>query len=195
MSQAALGSSSAQVEVGTVPAAVVPTAPHPRSWACFSRCGLYRYALGRRWDSGAGIVMFVALNPSTADETRDDPTVRRCVRFARDWGFGGLVIRNLFAYRSTDPVALGTVPDPVGPENDSWLAYFRRSARLTVVAWGTRGGLFGRDAAVLSMLGNVCSLGRTKSGAPRHPLYLPSSTVPAPYDDPGGRLVSSTLRA
>lgn len=149
--------------------------PMVRSSAKLSSCGQYRYALTRSWDASGPIVMFVGLNPSTADARIDDPTVRRCIAFARRWGFGKLLLTNLFALRSTDPSALIRAADPVGPENDDWIAKASQTADMTVVAWGVHGCLLERDREVLAQLGDPHCLGTTKSGAPRHPLYMPSN--------------------
>lgn len=145
----------------------------------------YRYALQREWDPDAPRVAFVMLNPSTADATQDDPTIRRCIGFARSWGYGALEVVNLFAYRTTDPEALRRVPDPVGPENDRYILRARHRARETLVAWGNRGVLLGRDRAVLRLLlrgkGAVRCLGLTQAGHPRHPLYVRGDTIPVPF--------------
>lgn len=146
--------------------------------AVFSRCRKYRYVLRRSWQLDLPQVLFVALNPSTADESTDDATVRRCVGFGRDWGFGGIVIANLFAYRSSDPAALRTAKNPVGPKNDRWLESLSGEAGITVAAWGAHGNLNGRAEIVLPKLKNVHVLGRTQGGDPRHPLYLRRSAVP-----------------
>lgn len=144
--------------------------------ATLSRCRRYRYSLTRTWDTDLPTVAFVGLNPSTADARRDDPTVRRCVGFARDWGYGTLILVNLFAFRATDPSELLDVRDPVGPENDDWLARVAESADKVVAAWGVHGCLRGRDQAVLGLLPSVACLGRTREGHPRHPLYLARTT-------------------
>ena len=144
--------------------------------AVFSQCRRYRYVLRRTWRDSLPAVLFVALNPSTADETTDDATVRRCVGFAADWGFGSVIMANLFAYRSTDPIALRNVSDPIGPQNDRWLKALSHEARLTVAAWGIHGSLYNRADIVLPALKNVHHLGRTKQGHPRHPLYLSKTT-------------------
>lgn len=142
--------------------------------AKLSSCRRYRYTLVRSWNDAAPTVMFVGLNPSTADAKKDDATVRRCVGFAKCWGFGKLILTNLFAFRSTDPALLGEASDPIGPDNDSWITSSSRLADLTVVAWGVHGCLHERDADVLNQLREPYCLGTTKSGAPRHPLYLPA---------------------
>lgn len=153
--------------------------------AILSECGLYRYTLrrGARCHGGAGICNFIMLNPSTADAIRDDPTIRRCVNYARDWDHDDLVVTNLFAFRATDPQALKTVADPIGPENDRHLIEQARRAQLVVCAWGDGGILHGRAGAVLRMLAGagvrphalkLTSVRRQ----PAHPLYLPGDLEP-----------------
>ena len=127
------------------------------------------------------MVCFVGLNPSTADASRDDPTLRRCMSFARERGFGGVSLGNLFALRATNPRTLREVEDPVGPRNDLWLKRLADEASLVVAAWGTRGRLGGRDAAVLPLLGQVSCLGVTQQGDPRHPLYVRAGTRFRPW--------------
>ena len=145
-----------------------------------SPCGLYRYTLERRWDDRPP-ALFVMLNPSTADASEDDPTIRRCIGFARDWGYGGLLVGNLYAYRATDPAVLweaaGAGIDPVGPLNDRRLRELRRRAALAVAAWGAH-KLVGRAAHVMDLLGELHVLRLTKHGQPGHPLYVPKSTLP-----------------
>lgn len=146
--------------------------------ATFSPCRRYRYTLWRRWDDGP-YAMFVGLNPSTADETTDDPTIRRCIRFARDWGYSALCMTNLFALRATDPKAMLADPEPIGAENDDRLFQASREAGIIVAAWGAHGSHRRRDRDVLRMLRHVHHLGLTKSGQPRHPLYLRADSTPA----------------
>lgn len=150
-------------------------------FAVFSPCRMYRYSLSRIWDPTQSKVVFVGLNPSTADEQADDPTVRRCVGFARRWNFGGLVLVNLFAYRSTDPAGLLKAADPIGPENDKHILTRSSEAAFVVVAWGTRGSLLNRDKQVLSMLPKAYCLGVTIEGHPKHPLYLSGKTPRRPF--------------
>jgi len=140
--------------------------------ATFSKDKLYRYTLERVWDSEKPLVAFVGLNPSTADEVVDDPTIKRCISFAQSWGFGGLVMLNLFAYRSTKRERLRTVKDPVGPDNDWWIQASLHQVEKVVVCWGNDGELLGRDMEVLNILGEVYCLGHNKTGRPKHPLYL-----------------------
>ena len=160
------------------------TAPSLFEWlpvreATFSQCGRYRYTLRRQWDNSKPYVMFVMLNPSTADAVQDDPTVRRCIGFAQTWGYGGLLVGNIFALRSTNPNALYGLIDPVGPDNDAALEALHSEAALTVAAWGVHGKIYGRGASVLQLLASpVYCLGTTKEGYPRHPLYIAGDTQP-----------------
>jgi hypothetical protein len=149
--------------------------------AAFSRCGTYRYALWRQWDASRPDVLFVALNPSTADHRQDDPTIRRCMGFARDWGYGGLVVANLFAFRTPLPAVLRQARAPIGPRNDRWLARLAREAGLVVAAWGAHGTLADRAAEVARKLGDCHCLGLTAAGAPRHPLYVRKDAPLRPY--------------
>lgn len=150
--------------------------------AYISEDGQYRYWLSRGWDCDLPTVCFVMLNPSTADAEFDDPTIRRCIGFAKLWGYGRLEVRNLFAYRATDPGQLRRVDDPVGPYGDVYLAGAAASS-LVVAAWGCHGELFGRHRAARKLLGNtkLYCLGKTKDGHPKHPLYLPASACLVAY--------------
>lgn len=151
----------------------------------FSPCRTWRYTLTRMWDKTKQPVMFVALNPSTADEVRNDPTVRRCMGYARFWGYGGLVMTNIFAFRATDPRVMKAAKDPVGPENDSWLQRKAETAGIVVAAWGTHGVYRGREDAVRLMFiqrkVRLMCLGKTKGGHPKHPLYLPKDAPLVPW--------------
>ena len=126
---------------------------------------------------GEGTVVFVGLNPSTADETRDDPTTRRCVGFARDWGFARLELVNLFAFAATEPAELRSAPDPVGPGNLDAVAEATGRADLVVCAWGND-GLGPQADAVLDLVARPHCLGLTARGAPRHPLYVRATVRP-----------------
>jgi hypothetical protein len=148
------------------------------SSAEFSACGRYRYSLTRIWDRCRPMVAFIGLNPSTADALHDDPTVRRCVGFARRWRCGGVLIVNLFGYRATNPRELDRVSDPVGPDNDAAIAAAIGRADQIIAAWGRRGRYLDRDAAVLNLLDRADCLGRNRDGSPRHPLYLPAGIRP-----------------
>lgn len=145
----------------------------------FSSDRLYRYTLWRNWGTEP-YLMIIGLNPSTADEIKDDPTLRRCVGFARREGFGALCMTNLFAYRTSDPRELNCIVDIVGRDNDYWLCQMARNAGCIVAAWGTKGVLKGRDREVIALIGhgkNLYCFGKTKQGHPKHPLYL-SNSVP-----------------
>lgn len=146
--------------------------------ASFDASGKYRYSLHRRWHAGPRRVCFCMLNPSTADASRNDPTVRRCIGYAMDWGFDALEVVNIFALRSTDPGALRADEDPVGPRNTAAIVRAAGRSELVVAAWGVHGGIGDRGAAVLRRLGggfDVRCLGMTREGYPKHPLYLPKS--------------------
>jgi len=156
-----------------------------KSGANFSECRLYRYALWRIWDESLPTVMWIGLNPSTADETVDDPTIRRCKAFSADWGYGGMYMLNLFAFRATDPRVMRTQEFPIGQENYRFLQEYHDKADLTVAAWGIHGKFLDQDIAVAKMLteestGLVC-LGTTKDGHPKHPLYVAGSTQRVRY--------------
>ncbi len=152
--------------------------------AVFSPCGNYRYALWRTWNQKRGTVLFMGLNPSTADATRDDPTIRRCLGFAKDWGYGSLLVGNLFAFKATRPQILLQSTEPIGPENDIWLRRLSAQADLTVVCWGNHGAHLGRDREVLTWIKSPHCLGATRTGLPRHPLYLSKESLPFPYSMP-----------
>lgn len=145
--------------------------------ATFSRDRRYRYRLWRRWDRSRPVVAFVMLNPSTADARRDDPTIRRCIGFARAWGFGGVDVVNLFAYRATDPRDLLRVADPVGPRNWRHIQRAVLGAALVVAAWGAHPSAARR---VPISLPRARCLGLTRTGQPRHPLYLRRDARPVP---------------
>jgi hypothetical protein len=141
--------------------------------AGFSRCGRYRYWLRRIWDPALAHCVFIGLNPSTADAREDDPTLRRCLSFARGWGYGSLLLVNLFSLRATDPRALKMASDPIGPRTDLWLRRAAAETDTVIAAWGNGGLLMNRGMTVHQMLKNPCCLGLTALGMPRHPLYCP----------------------
>ncbi len=160
-----------------------------RRAAQFDATGSYRYSLTREWAAGHRVA-FVLLNPSTADHTQDDPTLRRCIGFAQAWGYGALEVVNLFAYRATRPAALRAAAEPVGPENDRFLRAAQRRAQAVVLAWGIHGVWRGRDQAVLRLFRAgrmpVQCLGLTRDGHPRHVLYLPRGLTARPFVPPAG---------
>jgi hypothetical protein len=126
--------------------------------------------------------MIIGLNPSTADETEDDPTIRRCVQFARLWGYGGLCMANLFAFRAAKPAELFAASDPIGPGNDEWLMKLAASAGVVVAAWGNGGTHLERANAVTRLIPNLYCLRMNRSGQPAHPLYLPADLRPTLLD-------------
>ena len=142
--------------------------------AFISKCGAYRYLLARTWDRDRPHLPFIMLNPSTADHDEDDPTIRRCIGFAKREGFGGIVVVNLFALRSTDPAALFSHPDPVGPLNDEALEVIADDHDFAVAAWGAHLMAARRRDAIKLIFPRLKCLGRTKHGEPRHPLYVRS---------------------
>ena len=150
--------------------------------AIVSPCGSYRYLLQRSWDVKLEAVCFVMLNPSTADASVDDPTIRRCLGFAQRLGFGQLEVVNLFALRATDPEKLRKHHDPVGPENDEQIVAATYVCNLTICAWGSNGGYKDRDKTVLKLLRDngikPHALRANKDGHPAHPLYLPYLVKP-----------------
>jgi hypothetical protein len=153
--------------------------------AVFSPCRTYRYRLSRIWDVRLPLAAFVMLNPSTADETANDPTSRRCINFARSWRYGGVMQVNLFALRGSDPAVLMKHTDSRrGPDNDLWLARTAQEADLVVAAWGAHPAAIWRGPKVLDFLadiGPVHIIRLTASGHPEHPLYLPSDLKPIWY--------------
>ena len=152
---------------------------YPDSGAEFSPCRIYRYTLWRFWNRTLPFAMFIGLIPSTADETGNDPIVRRCIRFARDWGYGGLLMTNAFGIRATDPKVMLAHNEPNGEGNDDWLRRVSEQAGVVVAAWGNHGAHRGRSREIRAMLGvDIHQLGVTKSGEPKHPLYLRSDTKP-----------------
>ena len=146
--------------------------------ALFSLDRLYRYLLWRIWDNTKRPVLFIGLNPSTADENIDDPTIRRCIDFAMQWGNGGLIMANLFGYRATDPKELKYIADPIGRDNDYHLQEAHKKSGITILAWGNGGSYLGRGDTVAKMFHHPAKLGITKRGQPKHPLYLRKDARP-----------------
>jgi hypothetical protein len=144
----------------------------------FSRDRKYRYALHREWDKNKPFVMFIGLNPSIADETDNDRTLNRCIRFAKSWDYGGLYMTNLFAFVTPYPDEMKATADPVGKENDGWLSRIAGEASIVIAAWGNDGVYLDRSSHVRSLLSNVHCLKLNKSGEPAHPLYLKATLKP-----------------
>ncbi|WP_104761721.1 DUF1643 domain-containing protein [Helicobacter cetorum] len=149
--------------------------------ADLSTCRKYRYALYRIWNETRSYAMFIGLNPSTADEVNDDNTIRRCIDFARNWDFGGLVMVNLFAYRTTYPCELFKQDDPIGKDNDKKIIELAKNAGIVVGAWGNNGSHRNRSMEVKKLISNLHYLKLNKSGEPTHPLYIPKTTMPKPF--------------
>lgn len=145
--------------------------------AAISDDGCYRYWLSRRLTPGERTVLFVGLNPSTADATQDDPTIRRCVGYARDWGFDWLLMGNIYAWRSTDPKKLKLVDEPVGPGNQDALKWMAQQAELVIAAWGKqRLTCYGYTLSKWVLSLPICrALGFNQDGTPVHPLYQPKN--------------------
>lgn len=155
------------------------------STATYSPCLRYRYTLTREWGAGPR-ALFVMLNPSTATEVQNDPTVERCERRARALGFGAFRVCNIFAFRATDPARLRDEADPVGPGNDDAIRAGADWAEAVICAWGTHGAYLDRGAAVERLLRQtgrpLAHLGLTRGGHPRHPLYIGYKVQPGPWD-------------
>lgn len=149
--------------------------------AYFSLNREYRFALWRIRDSSKPLLLFVGLNPSMADETQDDPTIRRLKRFVKDWGYGGFYIVNLFGVRATDPAQMKAHPDPVGPTNNYWINWAQQLCDRVVFIWGVHGSHQNRDQALINHFPGAYCLGQTQDGHPKHPLYLPATTQLTPF--------------
>lgn len=156
------------------------------STAHYSDCECYRYALTRVWDKAGKRVHFVMLNPSTATEVQNDPTVERCERRARALGFGSFTVTNIFAWRDTDPRNMKAASDPVGPENDAAILKASMAADQIIAAWGTHGAYLGRGAKVEAVLRKletpIYHLGLSKAGHPKHPLYIAYTQQPVLWE-------------
>ena len=150
--------------------------------AVISKCHRYRYELRRVWDESKPLVLFIGLNPSTADADVEDNTSRVCINYAKRWDYGGLLLGNLFAFRSTDQAGLFSAEDPVGPENDAALARLQTQSTLVVCAWSASGAYRQRDQAVLWNLRDPHCLVKLKSGHPGHPLYKSAKLQPTRYE-------------
>lgn len=149
--------------------------------------GIYRYALTREWEDGR-CVAWLMFNPSTADAEQDDATIRKCVGFSKRWGYGRMVVVNLYAVRSRDPKTVARIADPVGPLNNYWIAESLKESRELVCAWGCAQHMskIGERINEVMFLARGCKtpivcLGQRRDSHPRHPLMLPYSTNRKPY--------------
>lgn len=174
------------------------TPPDPIRRTILSECRKYRYTLWREWpiEELAGFecsaetnahkyAMFIGLNPSTADETKDDPTIRKCIGFAKRWGFGALCMTNLFAFRATKPQDMKRTDNPCGKGNQHHLLHNAAFAGIIIAAWGKNGCYRQQDLTVMQWLESLgvrlhC-LRQNLDGSPEHPLYIPYETTPKPY--------------
>jgi hypothetical protein len=182
---------------------VTSTPKNARRPATFSPCRKYRYTLWREWSdffAGEPYLMVIGLNPSTADETTDDPTIRKCVGFAKRWGFGALCMTNLFAWRDTKPENMLRAEQPIGPLNDFYLFELAKNAGLILAAWGKHGSHLGRASYVRSVFHEagfqLQALRLNNDGSPMHPLYAPYEQSPVALPNssdsrPSGISVSS----
>lgn len=161
--------------------------------ATISPCGRYRYSLGRRWVENSALVLWVMLNPSTADHEKDDPTIAKITKFTKRFGYGAFAVVNLYAYRATDPKAMFAAQksgvDIVGPDNDKWIAEIADESRVIIVAWGANAE-WSRVRKAMPFIDSVnlgvdC-LSVTKSGHPGHPLYLPDCSERMDWSLPEG---------
>lgn len=142
----------------------------------------YRYVLSRIWDETKPFVMIVGLNPSTADETENDPTIIRCIEFSKSWGYGGVYMLNLFAFRATLPKDMKNSDDPIGVENDKYIKKYAKLCDKVICAWGNDGIFKNRSKSVLSNLNNTYYIKLNKSGEPAHPLYLKGDLIPTKFN-------------
>ena len=154
--------------------------------AWISECKLYRYGLWRIWECQRRLVNFIALNPSTADASLDDPTIKRCIGFAKAWGYGGFIMTNLFAYRATNPKKLKGPFNPAGVDNGKAIKVAVAASDCVVLCWGNNGDMFDggyqmrRELRIAGV--QTWHLGLTQSNYPKHPLYLRGDTVPVEFE-------------
>ena len=143
--------------------------------------GIYRYDLTRHWGPSVSVCTFIMLNPSTADANQDDPTIRRCMGFARRWGHGGLRVVNLYAFRATRPIELQNAIDPMGPENPGYLENAVLWSDVLIAAWGAHPIGVPHEARRVLFAAKLLCLGVTKHGHCRHPLYVRADVTPQPF--------------
>lgn len=153
--------------------------------ATLSKCGLYRYELYRIWDNKKPLVLFIMLNPSTADADKDDATIRRCIGFAKSWGYGGIMVGNLFAFRATDPNELLKCENPIGHCNSSSIISMSRKCIAIVCAWGNSSIVrkLGITFDVHLLRSKLYYLKLSIDETPMHPLYLPKTLQPVAYEN------------
>jgi hypothetical protein len=156
--------------------------------AQFSPCKRWRYLLWRQWDPAKPVANFLMLNPSTADEHKLDPTCSRAREYAERWGYGGLIVTNIFAFRNTNPKLMRAEEDPVGPGNDAAIARAAKEAAIVVCAWGNHGRHQERSSQIRKLLQGhkLYALRVNANGEPAHPLYLPGRLKPVTWGAPPG---------
>lgn len=150
--------------------------------AIISKDKIYRYKLSRTWDSTKPTILFIGLNPSIANENVDDPTITRCINFAKDWGYGTLLMANLFAFRSTYPKNIYLIDDPIGKDNDHYLLECVIQSDLIVACWGNNGTYMNREKVITELVPNLYCLQKNKNGTPHHPLRPPRNIHPVPFN-------------
>ena len=150
--------------------------------ANISKDKIYRYTLSRTWDSTKPTVLFIGLNPSIADENIDDPTITRCINFAKDWGYGTLLMAYLFAFRSTYPKEIYLIDDPIGKDNDHYILECVKQSDLIIACWGNNGTYMDREKIIKELVPNLYCLQKNKNGTPHHPLRLPRDINPIPFN-------------
>ena len=157
-----------------------------RSGAEFSHNRVYRYTLWREWDESKGTIAFIGLNPSTADESKNDPTVRLCINHAKSWGYGKMYMLNIFAFRATDPTVMKAAVDPVGPDNIDMILETVDKSDMVLGCWGAHGSHLEQGKKIFEVLDSKCisihCFGVTKGGHPRHPLYMKKVLKPLLYE-------------
>ena len=156
------------------------------SGAEFSPCRRWRYLLWRRWDASKPAANFLMLNPSTADEVKLDPTCSRARDYAQRWGYGALIVTNIFSFRNTNPDKMKAAKDPVGPENDAAIVKAARESAIVVCAWGNHGTFAERSIKIRELLKDqkLYALRVNANGEPAHPLYLPGKLKPISWAAP-----------
>ena len=150
--------------------------------AIISKDKIYRYKLSRTWDSTKPTILFIGLNPSIANENVDDPTITRCINFAKDWGYGTLLMANLFAFRSTYPKDIYLIDDPIGKDNDHYLLECVTQSDLIVACWGNNGTYMNREKVITELVPNLYCLQKNKNGTPHNPLRPPRNIHPVPFN-------------
>ncbi|MGJ0372506.1 DUF1643 domain-containing protein [Aliarcobacter cryaerophilus] len=141
----------------------------------------YRYVLSRIWDESKPLVVIIGLNPSTADEKDDDNTIKKCINFSKNWGYGGLYMLNLFAFRATAPSDMFNASSPIGEENSKYIEKYSKLSDKVICAWGNNGNFKNRSKEVLLNIENKFYLKLNKTGEPAHPLYLNKNLIPIKF--------------